>query len=294
MSQSFSLPKLLNSTANRLSTLNDKWRYSELILCNRLSINKQLLYSTDNIKISQNQLSLIEEDVKKALKGAPLSYILGEKEFYNLSFYINDHVLIPRPETEQIVEIVIDYINCTNQRNLQLLDVGTGSGCLPISISVNADPSKIQEWDALDISKEALKVAKHNNKHLNRTQNLVKFKQLDILTTTIKKQYDVITSNPPYISLEDYNELDGNVYYFEPRIALTDGKDGNTFYPPLLNLCKTNLQEGGIAIFECSVSATNDIRRKAAEILPPNKYSIDLIKDYTDRYRFILIRNQTH
>ncbi|OAD91246.1 protein-(glutamine-N5) methyltransferase, release factor-specific [Aequorivita soesokkakensis] len=175
----------------------------------------------------------------------PIQYILGETEFFSLPFKVNQHTLIPRPETEELVEWILNNSEFRIQ-NSEFLDIGTGSGCIAISLAKNLPDSKIF---ALDISEQALKVAQQNSE-LNEVK--VDFIQADILKTkTLPKQYDVIVSNPPYVRELEKKQMQQNVLKYEPDSALyVKDKDPLLFYRVISQLAKNHLKANGKLFFE--------------------------------------------
>lgn len=178
----------------------------------------------------------------------PIQYIIGETEFYGLPFKVNKHTLIPRPETEELVEWI--YSEFSNQQstinNQQFLDIGTGSGCIAISLAKYLPNSKVS---ALDISEEALKIARENAE-TNKVE--VDFFQKDILAAeTLPKKYDVIISNPPYVRELEKKQMQQNVLKHEPESALYVGnEDPLLFYRTISHLAKKHLNPEGKLFFE--------------------------------------------
>ncbi len=192
------------------------------ILLNEASKNKKnIIFS--NLKTEDIDINYFNSLILKRLNFEPISKILKKKYFWKHKFFVDTNVLDPRPETELIVEEVLNNIKYKNKK-YKILDIGTGSGCLAISLAKELINSKIV---AIDVSKKALNVAKKNIK-LHKVQNQIILKFSDI--NKIKTKFDIIVSNPPYINETDYNNLNIEVKNFEPRIALYGGKDGLKFY----------------------------------------------------------------
>ena len=191
----------------------------ELILSKVLSISREeILINLDN-KINNKQKNKFVFYLNKRRNKTPISYILGYKFFWKYKFYINKSALIPRPESEHLVEQALKYMPIGN--SLNILDIGTGSGCLIISILKEREDCIAT---AIDISNEALKVAKTNAK-LHHLENKIKFLNIDIDKFNSNK-YDLIISNPPYINKVDLNRLDDDVRLYEPKLALYGGTTG--------------------------------------------------------------------
>lgn len=178
---------------------------------------------------------------EKLLQGTPLQYVLGQAWFMGRSFKVNEYVLIPRPETEELVQWIIDEHK--DKQNLNILDVGTGSGCIPISLKLALPQASVT---SIDISPEAISVAKENAASLNAPVN---FQQLDFLNTalhTLLEQYDIIVSNPPYIPSSEHATMHSNVKDFEPSIALfVPDNDPLVFYKTIAQFGLKHLKSNG-------------------------------------------------
>jgi release factor glutamine methyltransferase len=187
-----------------------------------------------NRQIDEDSLQKIFNYLDRLKQHEPIQYILGYTEFYGLKFNVNKNVLIPRPETEELVDWVIR--DCKNHNGLRLLDIGTGSGCIPISIKKKLVNSHVY---GLDISKEALKVAK-TNAQLNRAE--VHWIEQDVLKwMSIPIDLDVIVSNPPYVKQEEKNQMFRNVLAYEPHLALfVENEDPLIFYQKICALAQNN------------------------------------------------------
>lgn len=178
-----------------------------------------------------NLLSSLDIDhemvINKILKGEPLDYVLGSVEFYDAKIAVNSSVLIPRPETELLVDLVSNEIKKDQSANLAILDLCTGSGCIAISLKKKFPSLKVS---AVDKSQEALDCAKKNAK-LNQVE--IEFILSDLLESMPKSKFDIVICNPPYISLQEYETLDPSVRLHEPMMALTDFGDGLEIYKRL-------------------------------------------------------------
>ncbi len=214
-----------------------------------------------NFEISSENETILNKALARLKKEEPIQYILGKTEFYGLPFHVNRYTLIPRPETEELVDWIISEvkeIRTNNQtKSLSILDIGTGSGCIPISLKVNIDNSMIC---AIDVSEEALKIAKHNS---DLNNSLVQFLNLDILKadslnvftkkTTSDEiiKFDIIVSNPPYVRNLEKIEIKNNVLQNEPHLALFVEDDNPLiFYTKIADLAKNHLSSHGFLFFE--------------------------------------------
>ncbi len=225
-------------------------------------------------------LDKLDEYTDRLINGEPVQYIIGNVDFYGNKIIVNKDVLIPRFETELLVEKTIRYIKNRYDSKIDILDIGTGSGAIAITLDKEVNCNV----DAIDISSEALEVAKENNK-LNGT-NVNMF--ISDVFGNVSKKYDVIISNPPYISNDE--EIMDIVKNNEPHIALYADMDGLYFYDKILRECKKYLNDNFIIAFEIGYMEANDIVEIANKYL--DNISISVEKDYSDRDRFIFIMSK--
>ena len=203
----------------------------------KIALDPNFNLSSESEKTLLHSMNMIIDDY-------PIDYLINKKNFYGKDFYVDENVLIPRPETEELVDWVInDNIDINDQKNV--IDLCSGSGCIGISLDIN---NKYLNVTLSDISTNALKVCEINKKNLNSN---VKIIQLDLnSTSTFNKEYDIIISNPPYISLDELNQIGKNVRY-EPKIALFAPKDKPLhFYEKILEFASTNLSKNGVIYLE--------------------------------------------
>lgn len=196
--------------------------------------------------------------VSRHAKGEPLQYLTGEREFYGLDFHVTPAVLIPRPETEILVETALQIILQKFNFNVRLADVGTGSGCIVVSLAHEIQSSVC--W-ATDFSEQALEIARANaarHKVLERIQ----FVRADLLECFPPEPvFDLILSNPPYVTLEEYDTLPSGVRDYEPHSALIGGRDGLDFYRRLVPEAFPRLRPGGFLLFESGAGQAESIAR---------------------------------
>lgn len=204
-----------------------------------LALNPDFVFSEEGIYT----WNLILEELKKEI---PVQYILGTTEFFGLKFKVNGNVLIPRPETEELVEWIIEDSKIEGFKDLKILDIGTGSGCIAISLAKNIPNAKVY---AIDVSPEALKVAKENAQ-INQVE--VTFLEQNILETNdLEMHFDVIVSNPPYVRNLEKEEIKKNVLEYEPHLALfVEDNDALIFYRKITELAVENLNKNGCLYFE--------------------------------------------
>jgi len=198
-----------------------------------------------NDALEQSHTDQLTQYVEKLLTGKPLQYIIGKAWFMGKAFMVNEAVLIPRPETEELVEWVSEYAHIVN-KPLSILDIGTGSGCIPIALKLALPNASIR---AIDISKEALAVAQQNAATYNTDIDWI---ELDILQTKhLKDQYDIIVSNPPYIPLREKPNMQSQVIDHEPAIALfVPDQYPLIFYSKIAHIGKSALKPNGQLFFE--------------------------------------------
>ncbi|MDO6812359.1 peptide chain release factor N(5)-glutamine methyltransferase [Tenacibaculum soleae] len=238
--------------------------------------------------IPSDVLNQLQNITERLLKEEPIQYITGNTEFYGLPFLVNKNTLIPRPETEELVEWIItevSEIHGKNITNFSILDIGTGTGCIPISIKHNL-PNTIVS--AIDVSLEALKVARKNAK-LNTVE--INFIEQDILNTDDlnqvldSKKIDIIVSNPPYVRNLEKAEIKNNVLENEPHLALfVEDNNPLIFYDKIANLAVKHLTKNGLLFFEIN----QYLGKETVEILNKKGFkNIELKKDFVGNDRMI-------
>lgn len=217
--------------------------------------------------------------VQKIEQGYPVQYLIGNVNFYGYDFFINENVLIPRFETENLVEKTINYFKKLNLTQTSLLEIGTGSGCICITLKKELPFLQIT---AIDISKKAIYIAKKNAK-INKTK--INFICKDMFKLNLVNKYDILISNPPYIK---EGEIIDSKIKFEPSQAIYAGKDGLKYYNQIFKIAKQNLNEKHLIALEISEDQGKEIKKISKNIFPKDKIIIE--KDLTgkDRYAFII------
>lgn len=230
-----------------------------------LNTNKNLLFLNKEETLDEkieNELKIINDKINE---GYPLQYAIGKWNFYGLDLLVDKRALIPRYETEILVDLIIN----DNSNNKKILDIGTGSGAISLALSKNLKDSKII---GVDISKNAIDLANENKIKLNI--NNVEFKESDIFSN-IDEKFDIIVSNPPYINKEDFEKLDNKLYY-EPQNALYGGEDGLYFYKKIIKNAKNFLNKNGKIYLEIGYNQKDSI----SDLL--EEYGYKQIKSYKD------------
>jgi release factor glutamine methyltransferase len=228
-------------------------------------------------EIEDETCEIIYSIIKRLEKEEPIQYILGETEFYDLIFNVNESTLIPRGETEELVQLVI---NENIDRDISILDIGTGSGCIAISLAKNLERAKVS---ALDISEKAIETAKENAEKNNVKVN---FFLEDILNIKQKyENYDIIVSNPPYICNSEKKLMQNNVLDYEPHTALfVEDNDPLIFYRTIAIFALETLKEEGLLYFEINEALAKEMK----EMLEEHSYkNIEIIKDINERNRIV-------
>ena len=251
---------------------------SELLLSNVSGKSRESFLLNSNFKIDPSQIRSFNDLIaRRAYRKEPVAYLLNKKEFWSMKFKVNKDVLIPRPETEILVEALVKYYK---GHDPFILDIGTGSGCIIISLLQELKQSK---GVAIDISNKALKIAKKNSKILNMS-NRIKFVKASICNFNSFK-FDLIVSNPPYIARHQLKNLDVGIKKFEPKIALDGGNDGLDVIRKVIYKSRKILKINGMLALEIG----NGQYKKVSQILKFNKFNEKfLISDYKNNIRCIL------
>lgn len=252
--------------------LNIGFILEEITGIKRLSL--PLFYKNE---LDENQIVLVRNMLKKRCNNEPLQYILGYTEFYGYKFKVTPDVLIPRPETEYLIEAIEKRI----KNNQRIIDIGTGSGAIAITLKKLFPQAEVV---AVDISPHALKIAKENAL-LNEVD--VKFVEANIYSDELGK-FDLIVSNPPYVTEEEYSILPEEVKNFEPKLALVGEETGLFFYRKIIELSTRILSPNGSLFFEIGENQAKDIKN----IAQANDFKqVEIIQDLVERERIMLINN---
>jgi release factor glutamine methyltransferase len=217
---------------------------AELLLSGTLNTKRINLYLDFEKPLTESELTDYREKIRRRLTGEPVQYILGEAEFYGLKFKVNPDVLIPRPETELLVDKALELIHNERLENPNILEIGTGSGCISIAVASKA----LCNITAIDISEKALVTASENSLQ-NNTTTKVTFEHKDFFKDTGSLHgYNLVISNPPYIAAGEISSLQQEVKDFEPLNALTDNEDGLSFYRKIFELSENCDKGTGILV----------------------------------------------
>ncbi len=256
---------------------------AQLIIEKILSLNNINRITNKHLLIPENQISMFLDFTEQLMNYKPVQYVLNEAWFSGMNFYVDENVLIPRPETEELVEWIIKDLQFTiRDLRLNILDIGTGSGCIATALK-----KKIVKADlfALDVSEQALKIAALNA-HKNHTEiNFFKADILSINTKTDLPLFDVIVSNPPYITKSESVEMHSNIMLYEPQIALfVPDQNPLLFYTAISNFALSHLKQNGSLYFEMHENYSDDI----GKLLNQKGFtSIKIKKDLQGKNRMI-------
>ncbi len=273
--------KLINEGSNKLKQNNiiSHQLDSEILLSKVLNKTRENLLINLEQNIDRKNVKKFENLIRRRSLNEPIAYILKKKEFWSRNFEINNNTLIPRPETELMVEKLV-YIY--KQKKINILDIGTGSGCILISL---LSELKQSNCIGIDISKKALKIAIKNSKKNNQKNN-IKFLNRSLINFYHKK-FDLIVSNPPYIRTRDIKNLDRSIKYYEPKIALDGGNDGLDVIKKVIYKSKEILKVNGLLALEIG----NGQLRKVSTLLLKNLYRIEHnIRDYKNNTRCLIAK----
>lgn len=284
------LKAILNFTKAELAHLYDEREIQSFfyLLCEHyLKLDKTAIIINPDSAVSESELLKFNFAIKDLKTEKPIQYIIGQTEFFGFDFIVNEHTLIPRPETEELVRWMIDKEKSIP--SLHILDIGTGSGCIAISLAKGIPQAKVT---GVDISTEALKIAQINNENI---QASVSFEALDILNPpeTYTSVFDVIVSNPPYVLETEKALMKKNVLLFEPNQALFV-KDGDPllFYRKILEFAGSHLASNGKIYFEINERMGTELSALLNEF---NYHQIELRNDIFDRPRMIrAIKKQSY
>jgi len=254
---------------------------AELLLAKVFDCKRLELYLNYDRSLNEKEKNTYRNFISRRGKNEPLQYITGDVEFYGIELQVNNNVLIPRPETEILVDTILEKVD--KNRELNILDIGTGSGNIAIALAKNLSNAKVL---SIDVSEKALEVAR-NNALQNELENRIEFIKLDILSDSLDQlsNFDNIVSNPPYVSKKDFGDLQKEIINYEPHEAVTDYDDGFVFFRKISEIGKSLLNKDGYLFFEAAQGQSETI----IKIMRENGYSnIDSVKDYADIDRVIM------
>lgn len=254
-----------------------------VILCFVLNRDKTFLYAHDEYILEDDECEMYLSLMERRAKGMPVQYITGHQEFMSLDFHVAQDVLIPRHDTEILVETVIAYAKKLDRKDIKILDIGTGSGCIAVSLSYYIDGCHVT---AADVSEKALEIA-CKNAIRNGVERKLKFLNSNLFENINSgAKFDIIVSNPPYIPAEQIKGLQREVKEFEPIAALDGGADGLGFYRLIIDRAPSFQNSGGILAFEVGYNQSEDVGR----LISNSYYGIEIINDLSKTGRVVMGR----
>ena len=253
-----------------------EWLLRAVLKCNRIDV-----YLRFEEPLSQSQLATLRSWVKRRLEREPLQYITGFCDFYGREFSVNEHVLIPRPETERLIDTALEKVKGLDSPSI--LDIGAGSGCIATTLGLEILGSIVL---GIDVSEDAIGIANKNKEKLEAEN--VSFQKMNILEQRPEGEFDVLVSNPPYIPKGEMDGLMKDVKDFEPTVALTDQKDGLIFYERFAEVGKEVVKSSGWIILEVGLE---DHPSAVKKIFSESGFlDTELIKDYNGDDRVLVIK----
>jgi release factor glutamine methyltransferase len=270
---------------NGIYDINETEAITLLVIAEVTGMSRASVKAFPERELNAEQFEQLKNTLAELKTGKPVQYILGVTEFYGLPFKVNPYVLIPRPETEELIEWILssegESLNMKGER-LSVLDIGTGSGCIAISLKKNLRNADVS---AIDISEGALQTAKENAVLNEVNVNFIQADILNINPTNDGVQYAVIVSNPPYVTLDDKKQMHSNVTDFEPHTALfVPEHDPLIFYRAIADFALNNLIANGLLYFEIN----ENLGKETVELLADKGFkNIELRKDMSGRDRMI-------
>lgn len=267
--------------------LNNPFLDAQLLMTYVLNVDKTYLFVHRDQMLEQETVDRLMDLVKKRKKGYPLQYIIGKQEFMGLDFYVEPGVLVPRPDTEILVESIIDRVKTMGHtgNKINIVDIGTGSGAIALSLAYYIKGSYIY---AIDISDKALNIANKNCKDIGLEDRVV-FLKGNLINPLEKFHLDdrinIIVSNPPYIKSNEIAQLQTEVSTYEPKLALDGGDDGLDYYREIIPIAKRYLINRGILAFEIGYDQGDSV----SELMKSEGYvAIDIIKDLAGMDRVVI------
>lgn len=259
---------------------------TQILISHSLNLSKTKLISNGLIELNENEINKIETLINRRLNFEPIAYITNKKEFYGIDFYVNNSVLIPRVETEEIIDLIKEYINkkIDKSKKISVCDIGAGCGNIAITLKKLFENADIT---AIEISEKAIQVIKKNCDNILQNKNSINIINAEALSFTPKNKFDIIVSNPPYVALKDKDNLQRDLY-FEPENALYSGYDGMDFYRNFFNIIDRYLKYNGAFFFEIGFNQGKELINICETF---NIKNVEIKKDLSGKDRFLICYN---
>lgn len=290
MVERFTINELIKKGINEIEKgdFNNPLLDVQLLMCYTLNVDRLYIYTHGNDILEEQHVDKFFKLVNIRKSGYPLQYILKKQEFMGLDFFVDEGVLVPRPDTEVLVEKIIDIVEkgyFKDNESLNILDIGTGSGAITLSLAHYIKNSLLY---SVDISKKALEIANENMMNLG-LENRVKLLEgdlLDKLDSSLIDKFNIIVSNPPYIPSKDIDDLQIEVSKYEPRLALDGGLDGLDFYKRIIDKAPLYLKENGLLAFEIGYNQAKELKNLLSK--SRGFRDIEVIKDLGGNDRVVI------
>lgn len=260
---------------------------TQILISHSLNLSETKLISNALIELNENEINKIETLINRRLNFEPIAYITNKKEFYGIDFYVNNSVLIPRVETEEIIDLIKEYIDKKidkKNKKFSICDIGAGCGNIAITLKKLFENADIT---AIEISEKAMQVIKKNCENILQNKNSINIINADALSFTPKNKFDIIVSNPPYVALKDKDNLQRDLY-FEPENALYSGYDGMDFYRNFFNIIDRYLKYNGAFFFEIGFNQGKELINICESF---NIKNVEIKKDLSGKDRFLICYN---
>lgn len=280
----------LNSGTQRLkeAEIEGAWLDAQVILASTLDVDRSWLFAHGEVELTAQQAELYTELIVRRVNHEPVAYLVGHKEFYGIDLLVDNRVLVPRPETEMLVDEVLAEIESRMSAadapaEIVVADIGTGSGAIALAVASNSADARIF---AVDISRKALAVARENIKRID-TRGQVTWLRGDLLRA-LPEAVDIIVANLPYISSTDYMGLEPTVRHYEPKLALESGERGLDAIARLFRQVQGKLRPGGMIYLEIGWQQGDEVAQLARDLLPTVR-DIAIHRDYQGHQRMVAI-----
>lgn len=259
---------------------------TQILISHSLNLSLPKLISNALIELNENEINKIETLINRRLNFEPIAYITNKKEFYGIDFYVNNSVLIPRVETEEIIDLIKEYINkkIDKSKKFSVCDIGAGCGNIAITLKKLFENADIT---AIEINEKAMQVIKKNCENILQNKNSINIINADALSFTPKNKFDIVVSNPPYVALKDKDNLQRDLY-FEPENALYSGYDGMDFYRNFFNIIDRYLKYNGAFFFEVGFNQGKELINICESF---NIKNVEIKKDLSGKDRFLICYN---
>ncbi len=282
---SITIGRALVSVVQRLNESNcENARLdAQVLLAHVLGQERSWLFAHHDYQLTKEEADAYAELVARRARHEPVAYLIGRKEFYGLEFAVDQRVLIPRPETELLVDLTLAQLRDRKHHRVVVADVGTGSGAIAVTVAVHAPEARVY---ALDLSEDALAVALHNQTRLAPAATIT-FAQSDLLAA-LPEPVDIIVANLPYVTAEEYRGLAPDVRDYEPRLALEAGVEGLDVIERLLKQAKDHLKPNGAILLEIGAYQGDAVAALAKSMKPKPSY-VGLRRDYSGHIRMVTL-----